>query len=342
MAEVDLKQGGKLTPSMQKDTDDFAKAWEEDGTKDGNKSPESDPEKKKKDDAPPADEVKPGEEKPASIVRPVPDAPPSDPDKQPDNVSDSQEVAKWKAKAEELQQAMAALEHKMKSWEGRITAANGSRQAAEDRAAKAEKRIVELESQVKGPKDLPGASDDDDTTISDFVKEYPDLERPLRALVRKEAATLVKKATPLSADKPATSDASPDDPALSSEKQTEEDVKAHWEAIRKAHPEADQWITSGAITRWVAVQPPLLRRQFEGVNKSGTAREAIEMLDLFKESLPKAAPKPNSETDPNPADSLEAVPHTAGGPPSKSKEVSKEDYDGAWAALEAVDRKKPR
>ncbi|MHB0825097.1 hypothetical protein ACYCFL_05635 [Stutzerimonas nitrititolerans] len=72
--------------------------------------------------------------------------------------------------------------------------------------------------------------------------------------------------------------------------------QAHWAAIYAKHADADSVIESKELADWIASQPGFVRRGFEQVMQSGTAAEAVEMLDAFKAATgPTQQPTPAAD-----------------------------------------------
>lgn len=74
-----------------------------------------------------------------------------------------------------------------------------------------------------------------------------------------------------------------------SEAQSQEAVaKAHYEAIYKAHPDADSIAESAELASWIDSQPAYIATGIRSVLDKGTAQQVIEVFDSFKQATGKA------------------------------------------------------
>ena len=76
----------------------------------------------------------------------------------------------------------------------------------------------------------------------------------------------------------------------SAEEQAE---KAFYDAIRAVHPDFEQLIESGKIEAWIKSQPKIVQKAYMDVYESGTASEAIELLNMVKGTVKE--PEPDKE-----------------------------------------------
>lgn len=59
---------------------------------------------------------------------------------------------------------------------------------------------------------------------------------------------------------------------------------AHYDAIYKAHPDADSIAESKELAGWIASQPSFVRSGYQAVLQGGTTQEVIELFDSFKQA----------------------------------------------------------
>lgn len=217
---------------------------------------------------------------------------------------------------------------KTKSWEGRIRKANELRAEAEEETARLREEIQQLREQPK--KETPPADDSvelDNATLEAFVREFPELQAPLAALVRKEAKALV--AEEIGQFKPTVEkmQKSEADRVAAAQKAV---VEEHFRTIRNAHKDFDALIEKGTLREWIDTQPPLFQKAFIQVYESGTAEEVIAMVDHMKSDLDLQSPSTIKTGDKR--DKLRSLMAVRGSAPIVPKETkaSKDDYDAAW------------
>jgi hypothetical protein len=287
-AEATAEETGKPFDSDTEDNqDDFGPdSEEEDETKDHVEEPSDDPQSEE-----------------PSLFKSVPDQ-----DNGNEEDADSADEIDYKALYEKEVQ-------KTKSWEGRIRAAN---KRAEEAQAALE---AAKNSQQDKPKKLPEGGDENDV-LSTFVEEFPELEQPLKLLIKKEATAIAREH--IDKLKPTVEQL---------EKQSQQStMAAHFKAIEDAHPGWRQYVDSGQLVKWIEVQPSYLQKPLMDVYQQGSSQEVIELLTSFKESTIK---KPKSGSRHNPrADQAMAVPSSPAGDPITQDErhVS---YEEAWAEATA-------
>jgi len=220
-----------------------------------------------------------------------------------------------------LEAELAKEKQRTSSWEGRISAAN-------KRAEEAEAKLKEQTKQDKG-KDLPVGDSDEDVVLSEFIEEFPSLEKPIKLLATKIAREIVERE--IGEIKPTITQVQ--ETVKSREEQT------HISKIRQAHLDYKDIYQSGALTTWIGHQPKFLQPGLQRVVEEGSAEEIVELFDTYKRSTGRSKKIVNNNGDKatkKRAKSLEAVTHSSSGPPKDKKVAEKDDFDGAWA--EAVSR----
>lgn len=243
--------------------------------------------------------------------------------------SEAQEEIDWKAKAEAAEAERAKVEQKMKSWEGRISAAN--KRAEDEAAARAalEKKLQERDStQAKSGEALPGG-EEDDQVLKDFVEEFPSLEKPIKALARRIASKIVDDKIK-DIEPKITQVAKKIEPIEQSIKQSNDD--AHFETIGKAHSDWKDIVKSGKLTEWIETQPKIMQQSLDRVVKEGSTEEVIEMFDLYKKSNTTKETSTPSRAKPSTkkAQDLLAVDSSASGNPKGKGRTDKDDFDAGW------------
>lgn len=81
-------------------------------------------------------------------------------------------------------------------------------------------------------------------------------------------------------------------------KHQQDAASAHYEAIYKAHPNADSMLQSREFAAWVDAHPSAVRNAywdlFDG-EKGGSAAQIVEVFDAFKASTEKPSPQPAAD-----------------------------------------------
>lgn len=233
----------------------------------------------------------------------------------------------WKAMFEKEKQ-------KTSSWNGRIRKANERAEEAEKKLTDTLQRIEALEKQLQEKSEkpqketLPEDKDisSDDTDLQSFFEEYPDLEKPLKKLVKLKAEEIADEK--LSKVLPRVEELS--------KTTAEEGRRRHFQMIAEAHPDYKKIIDDGALQQWIDVQPTFLRDSLERVRTQGNAQEVIEMFDSFKRTTgwkdPSTTPKKQTP-NPSKVDALLAVEGNSGGPPKGKPDPN--DFDAAWDEVTA-------
>lgn len=219
-----------------------------------------------------------------------------------------------------LEERLAKAEAKMSTWEGRITAAN-------ERAKKAEEEAEKLRKAKESKKeDLP--NEEEDAVIKEFMDEFPDLHKPIVALVRRELLPIVNQLIDERIGKI--------EPQVTSIKQKIEtdSTAAHFAAIEKAHPGwRKQIVESGELDKWIDSKSSYLRDALLKVKAQGDTDEVIDMFNQYKEETGKVS---NQNTNPSntgksdKAKDLLAVPSSPSEPSTRKTKKDKDDFDGGW------------
>ena len=246
------------------------------------------------------------------------------PDQRPSDESD--EVRKLREELERERQ-------RTRSWEGRIRAANEKARQAE---AELERLRREQDKRRERPvEDRPDAPEtaDEDAALKAFREEFPDLPRPIIALVKREIIPMVQEMIRAEVGKI--------EPAVKEveviKRHIEVDAsEAHLRAITNAHPDWKQIVSSGELDRFIEAQPSFVRRALEQVRDEGSTEEVIEMFGQYKQwASVNRQPTQNTDRRPKHDDIKDeiAVPASPGGP-RVPKKLDKDNFDAAWEEAE--------
>lgn len=313
----ELEQLETETASGDSDDDEFDKAFDESVSEGGDKNTDIvdiDDDKDKSDQDGNADEGATGDQD--SILK--------KPDESDD---DSDEQDNDKTELELLQEENEKLTQKMKSWEGRISAAN-------KRAEEWEQKYNETQGSSTDGKDTDkdtgkdkdaGTDGEAEKIIQDFIEEFPSLEKPIRTMAEKVANQLLEKK--LDELKPMLEKIDRVESVV--EESTSE---RHFDTITNAHEDWREIRDSGKLHAWVDKQSPVLKRSLESVLQDGTAEEVIELFDLYKESagISKQKDRQRENDIDDKAKAHMAVDGSSGGPPKRKGKADKDDFDAAW------------
>ena len=161
----------------------------------------------------------------------------------------------WRAQAEAAQQQLAELQARAQA-----------RADAGQAPTKTDNMVAQAEAAIEAGADAG--------LFGDFSEEA--LASGIAKLVMQQVAAQVNKAMePLQA------------------KQQQSEAQAHYDAIYKAHPNADSIAQSAEFKAWVDAQPSVVRNaywQLFDPKEGGTADQIVEVFDAFVKSSGKPAP----------------------------------------------------
>lgn len=161
----------------------------------------------------------------------------------------------WRAQAEAAQQQLAELQARAQA-----------RADAGQAPTKTDNMVAQAEAAIEAGADVG--------LFGDFSEEA--LASGIAKLVTQQVAAQVNKAMePLQA------------------KQQQSEAQAHYDAIYKAHPNADSIVQSVEFKAWVDAQPSVVRNaywQLFDPQEGGSADQIVEVFDAFVKSTGKPAP----------------------------------------------------
>lgn len=220
----------------------------------------------------------------------------------------------------ELEEELERQKHKMSTWEGRISAAN-------ERAKKAEEEAQKLREakESKSKDNLPDG--DEEKAIKEFIEEFPDLHKPIVALVKRELLPLIGQLIDDRVGKI--------EPQVTSIKQKMETdtTAAHFAAISRAHKDWRSIVDSGALDKWINTKTSYIKGALLKVKAEGDTQEVIDMLNQYKKETGQVSDEKNNPA-PAPKDdkaqSLLAVPSSPTTPSTQNRKRDKNDFDAGW------------
>ena len=106
------------------------------------------------------------------------------------------------------------------------------------------------------------------------------------------------------------------------QKQAQDATADHYEAIYKAHPDADSIAESKELAEWIASQPSFARDGYSKVLQSGTTEQVIELFSNFKQAT-GAATKPEQQAAPESAKAAaaKALEQATAAPPASLSDI---------------------
>lgn len=161
----------------------------------------------------------------------------------------------WRAQAEAAQQQLAELQREAQA-----------RADAGQAPTKTDNMVAQAEAAIEAGADVG--------MFGDFSEEA--LASGIAKLVTQQVAAQVNKAL---------------EPLQSKQQQSE--AQAHYDAIYKAHPNADSIAQSAEFKAWVDAQPSVVRNaywQLFDPKEGGSAEQIVEVFDAFVKSSGKSAP----------------------------------------------------
>jgi len=237
-----------------------------------------------------------------------------------DYVKESTPVSKTQREIE-LEEELAKERHKNATWDGRISAANERAKKAEEELAKVQK--AKESGKTKSTDNLP---EEDAKVVEDFISEFPDLHKPIVALVKKELLPIIGQ---LIDDRVGSIE-----PQVTSIKARMEEntAEAHFRKITNAHEDWKTILSSGELDKWISSKPTYIQKALNNIKAEGKAEEVIDMFSQYKEETGKIKQNlpPNDGKHPSKADELLAVPSSPTTPNTKAAQKSKDDFEAGW------------
>jgi hypothetical protein len=232
-------------------------------------------------------------------------------------------VKKLQAENKQIKADLAAERQRNASWEGRISAANTRADEAEARA----KEAAEAKAKKKDEEDQT-ASEDDDKVLSQFYSDFPELEAPLKILLKKHGSE--NTAAVLEEIKPSLKKV---DEVAETQKETAD--SEHVSQLRTAHPDIEKIAKSGVMLDWIETQPSYLKPGLLKVYQNGSTQDAIDLISEFKRVTGYGKTKETNTNEKDKTDtdkdaklkSMMQVDSDSSGPPAG--EPDKSDYDSA-------------
>lgn len=230
-----------------------------------------------------------------------------------------------KTREQELEEELAAANHKMATWDGRISAANERARIAEEKNEEA-LRAKDLEKEDEEKEVLPDSKDEE--AIKEFMDEFPDLHKPILALVKRDLLPVIGQ---MIDDRLGKLEAVLPEVQSIKSKMDEDTTAVHFKEIDAVHKDWRQINGSGALDKWIETQPSYIRDALKKVKAEGSSDEVIDMFDQYKKAV---GIKP-TKTDPpdtasSKAEDLLAVPSSAQKIVTEKAEKDKDDFDSAW------------
>lgn len=298
MSEQPDKEEVDETLDQPPEQDGYDEAWEEVSRADEQRAPADEPDPEPEPEAPPQAEPDPAPE------------PETDEAKDPGKVK--QELKEWQGRLKKTQAEVAEWEARKKTL----------RQTEDDRPT-------------------PPPSEDDPYALSDEEKaaldgmgaDFKDFDLAITAKAKQIVGEYLKSKAPESFKRVIDEQVNP---RLSQIERTSE--KRHFDAIAEKHGDWEGIVSSGELDEWIDTLPYRDAKKYVAVKDSGSAGEAIAMLDHFKRDNRKE-PDPPAPTDekpsPNPVrerqrQGAQAVRARSGGPPPAG--IPKDDFDSAFDA----------
>lgn len=207
-------------------------------------------------------------------------------------------------------------EQKMKSWEGRIKAANT--------------RVKELEAQLE-TSSTSNTDDSDQDKIDKFRKDFPEFGDVLDVMDKRYKANAPSKdKDTYDPDAPIDADVKPVAQSDNKPNASNSEPTDHFKAIVEVHPDIDELTSSKVLVTWIRKQPDYIRPHLEKVYNKGSADEVIKMVAEFKNQTGWKSQLENA-VDPKEAKLL-AMRQADGSESPGPKDTNgpdKNDFDGA-------------
>jgi hypothetical protein len=117
--------------------------------------------------------------------------------------------------------------------------------------------------------------DEMDDELRTLAEEYPDIASPLLKKLSRLEETVSEYRTQMAA------------------KESQGTLQAHFDSIRKSHPDMDDIVTSDDFNGWLDRQSPVWKR----VAQDGSAQEVVDLLDRYRDVLGTPPQQPESKVE---------------------------------------------
>lgn len=176
------------------------------------------------------------------------------------------------ASDEELRKQLKVAEERVKNAQARMTKA--TQEAAELRRAVTELQstVASLQSQMAEAANHQGEMDDE---LRKLEEEYPDIAQPLLKKLSKLEETVSEYRTQIAT------------------RESQNTLQAHFDTIRKSHPDMDDIVSSDDFGGWLERQSPIWQR----IATEGSAAEVVDLLDRYKDAIGASPQQQESKVD---------------------------------------------
>jgi len=173
---------------------------------------------------------------------------------------------------DELRKQLKVAEERVKNAQARMTKA--TQEAAELRRTVTELQstVASLQSQMA---QTATTKDEVDDELRNLAEEYPDIAQPLLKKLAKLEETVSEYRTQIAT------------------KESQNTLQAHFDTIRRSHPDMDEIVVSDDFTGWLERQSPVWQR----VAQDGSAQEVVDLLDRYKEVIGASPQQPESKVE---------------------------------------------
>lgn len=176
------------------------------------------------------------------------------------------------ASDDELRKQLKVAEERVKNAQARMTKA--TQEAAELRRTVTElqQTVATLQSQMT---EAASSRDEIDEELSRLSEEYPDIAQPLLKKLSKLEETVSEYRSRIETEK------------------SQGTLQAHFDTIRKSHPDMDEIVVSDDFNGWLERQTPIWQR----IAQEGSAAEVVDLLDRYKDAIGASPQQPESKVE---------------------------------------------
>jgi hypothetical protein len=172
----------------------------------------------------------------------------------------------------DLRKQLRIAEERVKNAQARMTKAT-------QETADLRRQMMELQSNMAGLQsrmaETASHKDEMDDELRTLAEEYPDIASPLLKKLSRLEETVSEYRTQMAA------------------KESQGTLQAHFDSIRKSHPDMDDIVTSDDFNGWLDRQSPVWKR----VAQDGSAQEVVDLLDRYRDVLGTPPQQPESKVE---------------------------------------------
>lgn len=172
----------------------------------------------------------------------------------------------------DLARKLKVAEERFKNAQARMTKATQEAADLRRTVTELQNTVATLQSQLS---EAATSKDGIDDELRSLAEEYPDIANPLLKKLSKLEETVSEYRNRIESEK------------------SQNTLQAHFDTIRRSHPDMDDLVSSDDFAGWLERQTPVWQR----VATDGSAEEVVELLNRYKETFDTSPQQRESKVD---------------------------------------------